>query len=197
MSSRVTIATREIPTCDAVRVYVHTARPLFHFLSDPRVVSQSKSSSKGHSSTIHGRLSKCAAFHERNSSEICCTSARPCHDKCKVVLRRRWCRGWALHVPKNCLADSISVSSCTCADQNPGQQKYSGRRFRTRLLVHAELTRRASDTCALRLLTTAADFFRRAECADIERGKASAEAQASKQLSELCPTSAVCITKRL
>jgi len=68
----------------------------------------------------------------------------------------------------------------------------------TRLLDHAELMARASDVSALWLLTTtAAGFFRRTGYADVERGTASAEVQASRQFAELCPTSAVCLTKRL
>lgn len=68
----------------------------------------------------------------------------------------------------------------------------------TRLLAHAELMARASDVSELWLLTTtAAGFFRRAEYADVERDTASAEVQASAQFAQLCPTSAVCMTKRL
>lgn len=68
----------------------------------------------------------------------------------------------------------------------------------TRLLTQAEVMARASDVSDLWLLTTtAAGFFRRAGYADVERGTASAEVQASAQFAELCPTSAVCMTKRL
>ena len=68
----------------------------------------------------------------------------------------------------------------------------------TRLLAHAELMARASDVSELWLLTTtAAGFFRRAGYADVDRGTASADVQASAQFAELCPASAVCLTKRL
>ena len=68
----------------------------------------------------------------------------------------------------------------------------------TRLLAHAELMARASDVSELWLLTTtAAGFFRRAEYADVDRGTAPADVQASAQFAELCPASAVCLTKRL
>ncbi|MFM0499073.1 arsenic resistance N-acetyltransferase ArsN2 [Paraburkholderia caffeinilytica] len=67
-----------------------------------------------------------------------------------------------------------------------------------RLLAHVELMARASDVFDLWLLTTtAAGFFRRAGYADAERGAASAEVQASTQFAELCPASAVCMTKGL
>ncbi|WP_408408913.1 GNAT family N-acetyltransferase [Paraburkholderia sediminicola] len=70
--------------------------------------------------------------------------------------------------------------------------------FSTRLLTQAEVLARASDVSDLWLLTTtAAGFFRRAGYADAERGAASAEVQASTQFAELCPASAVCMTKRL
>lgn len=68
----------------------------------------------------------------------------------------------------------------------------------TRLLANAELMARASDVSELWLLTTtAAGFFRRVEYADVDRGTAPADVQASAQFAELCPASAVCLTKRL
>ena len=71
-------------------------------------------------------------------------------------------------------------------------------RLGTMLLTHVELIARASDVSDLWLLTTtAAAFFRRLGYSDVDRSTASAGVQATTQSAELCPTSAVCMTKRL
>ncbi|WP_027802693.1 arsenic resistance N-acetyltransferase ArsN2 [Paraburkholderia dilworthii] len=71
-------------------------------------------------------------------------------------------------------------------------------RLGTMLLTHAELLARASDVSDLWLLTTtAAGFFRCSGYADVDRSTAPAEMQASTQFAQLCPASAVCMTKKL
>ena len=66
------------------------------------------------------------------------------------------------------------------------------------LLSQAESLARESGVSELWLLTTtAADFFRRAGYAEVDRSRASAELQSSTQFAELCPATAVCMKKRL
>ncbi len=66
------------------------------------------------------------------------------------------------------------------------------------LLEHAEDHARASGVSELWLLTTtAADFFRLAGYAEVDRSRASAELQSSTQFAELCPATAVCMKRTL
>ncbi|WP_176055117.1 arsenic resistance N-acetyltransferase ArsN2 [Paraburkholderia caribensis] len=65
-----------------------------------------------------------------------------------------------------------------------------------RLLARAEDLARKKGISELWLLTTTApDFFRRKGYVDVGRGTAPTELQATSQFAQLCPASAVCMTK--
>ncbi|MFL9911799.1 arsenic resistance N-acetyltransferase ArsN2 [Paraburkholderia sp. RL17-337-BIB-A] len=67
-----------------------------------------------------------------------------------------------------------------------------------KLLAHAEYMALTSGVSELWLLTTtAADFFRRAGYLPVARQSAPTGLQASTQFAQLCPSTAVCMRKRL
>ena len=68
----------------------------------------------------------------------------------------------------------------------------------SRLLSHAEQTARARGVLQLWLLTTTASkFFEEMMYVTESRNAAPAELQASSQFAELCPSTALCLTKPL
>ncbi|QIE29281.1 arsenic resistance N-acetyltransferase ArsN2 [Caballeronia sp. SBC2] len=77
-------------------------------------------------------------------------------------------------------------------------QAMRGRGVGRALVVAAEDTARATGVSRLYLLTTTAgDFFVRAEYDVINRAEAPDTLQRSSQFAELCPASAVCMSKTL